>query len=193
MQNHGGYSDSQLFPDQDTVIMTDYPEYRSISQYLSLLRVTDQAFQTLIDYFKQQKEHTIILMFGDHQPVVYSTLHNAQEGQTGALQKKYEVPFILWANYDIPEETVDKISANYLSSYLLKTAGLKGTKYNYYLMELYQKVPVINALFYIDKDNIQHSFSDSTPYSELINEYKFIGYNSALDKKNKLDQYYYLN
>ena len=100
---------------------------------------------------------------------------------------------MLWANYDIPEEDVEQISANYLSSLLLKTAGLEGTRYNDYLMSLYQKVPVITALFYIDKDGQSHDFSEETPYSDLITEYKYVGYNNALDKKNKLDQYFYLN
>lgn len=33
-------------------------------------------------------------------------------------QSRYETPFIIWANYDIPEATVDKMSANYLSTLL---------------------------------------------------------------------------
>ena len=37
-------------------------------QYLTLANETDQAFQMLVDYFSQQEEPTIILMFGDHQP-----------------------------------------------------------------------------------------------------------------------------
>lgn len=193
MQNHGGYSSSQIFSDEDTVRLTYFPNYNSTEQYLSLLRQSDMAFQELIDYFTQQSEHTIILLFGDHQPIVYSYFHEALASQPDAVLKKYQVPFVLWANYDIPEEDVEQISANYLSSLLLKTAGLEGTRYNDYLMSLYQKVPVITALFYIDKDGQSHDFSEETPYSDLITEYKYVGYNNALDKKNKLDQYFYLN
>jgi phosphoglycerol transferase MdoB-like AlkP superfamily enzyme len=193
MQDHGGYSAAQIFSDEETVRLTDYPTYKNVEQYLSLLRESDKAFETLVDYFKTQKEHTIILMFGDHQPVVYSNFHDAIAGQPDAIEKKYQVPFIMWANYDLPKDDVDMISANYLSSYLLKTAGLKGTKYNDYLMEMYQQVPVINALFYIDKDGQLHHFSDATEYKDLITEYKYIGYNDAFDKKNKLNQYYYIN
>ena len=39
-------------------------------QYLTLANETDQAFQMLVDYFSQQEEPAIILMFGDHQPSV---------------------------------------------------------------------------------------------------------------------------
>ncbi|MDD3174543.1 MAG: LTA synthase family protein [Herbinix sp.] len=197
MQNHGGYSDAQLFDDENTVRLTDYQGYSSAEQYLSLLRESDKAFQTLIDYFTKQEEHTIILLFGDHQPVAYSQLHDLLSDQsnltdTKALACKYKVPFILWANYDIVQDDIDQISANYLSSYLLKTAGLPGTAYNQFLMKMYEKIPVINGLFYIDKDNIIHNYSETTAYTDLINQYKYIGYNDALDKKDKWEEFYHL-
>jgi phosphoglycerol transferase MdoB-like AlkP superfamily enzyme len=196
MQNHGGYSGAQLFDDDDTVRLTDYKDCSGTEQYLSLLRQSDKALQMLVEYFKKQKEHTIILLFGDHQPIAYTEIYNklAAKGMTQEeeLSLKYKVPFILWANYDIEEDDINQISANYLSSYLLQTAGLNGTTYNDYLMNLYDEVPVMNALFYIDKDNIFHSYSENTFYSEDITKYKYVGYNNALDKSGRLSKYYYL-
>ncbi len=196
MQNHGGYSSAQLFDDADTVRLLDYAGCSITEQYLSLLRKSDEAYQMLVEYFSQQKEHTIILLFGDHQPIAYSQLYDklSEEGLTEEeeLQMKYKVPFILWANYDITEDDISQISANYLSSYLLKTAGLEETAYNRYLTDLYEEVPVMNALFYIDKDNIMHSYSENTSYSAAITQYKYVGYNNALDKNNRLTKYYYL-
>ncbi|MGB4657716.1 MAG: LTA synthase family protein [Mobilitalea sp.] len=198
MQNHGGYSESQVAAEEETVRFTDLEGYRSVEQYLSLLRKSDQSFQTLVDYFSKQEEHTIILLFGDHQPNVYSEFLDDLMEKDGisemeAYQRKYKVPFLLWANYDIEEDDVDNISANYLSSYLLQTAGLKGTAYNHYLMDLYQEIPVINALFYIDKAGSIHKYGTSSPYLELIQQYKCIGYNNALDKNDKLEEYYYIS
>lgn len=192
MQNHGGYSSTQLFPDAESVKLTDHPRVAKTEQYLSLLRKSDQAFKTLTDYFSQQKEPTIILLYGDHQPAVYADLYNEMADQTKVVQLKYQVPFIMWANYDIPKDDVDKMSANYLSSYLLKTAGLQGTAYNDYLMKLYEEVPVINSQFYIDKEDMFHGFNDTTKDYDLIQEYKSVGYNNALDSKDKLTKYYYL-
>lgn len=196
MQNHGGYSSEQLFSEADTVRLKNYTGCGATEQYLSLLRQSDQAFQMLVDYFEKQKKHTIILMFGDHQPIAYSEVFDrlSAEGlsEVDELSLKYKVPFILWSNYDLKEDGIRQISANYLSSYLLRTAGLKETAYNKYLLDLYDKVPVINALFYIDKDQVFHSFSESTPYTEDITGYRSIGYNNALDHENRLSQYYYL-
>jgi phosphoglycerol transferase MdoB-like AlkP superfamily enzyme len=191
MQNHGGYSGEQLFDEENSVRLTELPGYPKVEQYLSLLRKSDQAFEELVDYFSKQTEPTIILMFGDHQPVVYSDFHNQIESESTEInQRRYMVPFILWANYDINEDDVDKISANYLSSYLLKTAGLPGTAYNNYLLQLYQELPVMNAHFYITKDRECYPYSAVTPYTPLIQEYKAVGYNDALDKDNKLWKYY---
>ena len=41
------------------------------------------------------------------------------------LMNKYRTPFIIWANYDIKEKTIDKMSANYLSAYVMNEAGLE--------------------------------------------------------------------
>ncbi len=195
MQNHGGYSGEQIFDDANTVRLTQLTGYPMVEQYLSLLRQSDLAFQTLIDYFSKIEEPTIILLFGDHQPVVYSDFNNQQEQQLkdGIYQNRYEVPFLIWANYDIKEDDVDSISANYLSSYLLQTAGLKMTAYNEYLLQLRKEIPVINALFYIDKDNQCHRFSEQTPYTGLIQDYRYVGYNSALDKRGRLTDYFQIN
>ena len=193
MQNHGGYSDSQIFDDANTVRLTEETGYPQAEQYLSLLRQSDLAFQTLVDYFSQVDEHTIILIFGDHQPVAFSGIHdqlaqNIDPSITYQEQNKYKVPFLLWANYDIQEDNVDEISANYLSSYLLQTAGLKGTAYNNYLLQLRQEIPVISALFYIDKEGVCHQYSEDNSYSKLLQEYKMVGYNDALDRKEKLKE-----
>ncbi len=192
MQNHGGYSSAQIFSDEDTVRLTDYPGFAYVDQYLSLLRESDKAFETLVAYFKKQDRPVIILLFGDHQPIAYSGLYDIMSPEMKSEHIKYKVPFVIWANYDIEEADIRAMSANYLSSYLLKLAGLKSTAYNRYLMELYKELPVINSLFYITKDYVLYSLSADSPYKELINDYRIVGYNNALDKRNKLEEYYYI-
>ena len=55
--------------------MIIYPGYHSggvestpLSQYLSLVRLSDQALEKLISYFEEADEKTIVVFFGDHQP-----------------------------------------------------------------------------------------------------------------------------
>lgn len=190
MQDHGGYSSEQLFPEGENVKLTNNPGHATAEQYLSLLRKSDEAFRYLTEYFSKQKEPTIILLYGDHQPIAYASFYDEMKNSELENSLKYKVPFILWANYDIPEVTVDKISANYLSSFLLQTAGLKGTTYNDYLMKLYEEIPVINAYFYIDRYGVTHSYSETNEYTGHIMEYKYIGYNDALDRKEKCKEFF---
>jgi phosphoglycerol transferase MdoB-like AlkP superfamily enzyme len=196
MQNHGGYSGAKVFDEAETVRFTELKGYSKVEQYLSLLRESDKAFESLVDYFSKEEEPTILLMFGDHQPVIYSEFLDQLEMEASSTseinQRRYMVPFILWANYDISEDDVDNISANYLSSYLLKTAGLPGTSYNNYLLQLQNEIPVINAHFYLTKEGKYYPLSAESSYSELVQQYKYVGYNNALDKKDKLWDYYRL-
>lgn len=197
MQNHGGYSSDRIFDEKDTVLLKNTDRYPVAEQYLSLLRESDKAFEHLVRYFSKEKEHTVILLFGDHQPVAFSRIHDdinsgSKITELERFRRKYCVPFVLWANYDIPEDDIDQISANYLAAYLLKTVGINGSEYQQYLMNLYEEIPVINALFYIDKYNQIHKFSEMNEFTKVINEYRYVGYNNALDKKNRLKEYYSL-
>ena len=50
----------------------------------------------------------MILMFGDHQPQVATNFYTDRAGRAAPTrqlaQKKQMVPFLIWANYDIPED-----------------------------------------------------------------------------------------
>ena len=91
---------------------------------------SDQAFEYLLDYFSQVEEPTLILLFGDHQPQVATNFYTDVLGtapDTALAQKKQMVPFVLWANYDIPEAQGVELSLNYLSALLMDTANLPMT------------------------------------------------------------------
>lgn len=200
MQNHGGYAQTYNNFPQEVYITSSKNYYPKANQYLSLIKKTDEAFKELIDYFSQQDEPTIICMFGDHQPYIEDNFYEELYGKDlnsltlAEEQKQYITPFVIWANYDIPEEQINMLSANYLSSLLLKTAGLKMTDYNKFLLDLSQEIPVINANGYIDKDGNNYSYSDtSSPYCDLISAYEKIQYNNFFDSTNQQKNLYYLS
>ncbi|WP_105203772.1 LTA synthase family protein [Neobittarella massiliensis] len=190
MQNHGGYNYSDYEP---TVHITK-PEgtYDDAEQYLSLIKESDTAFQELVNYFSQQEEPTIILMFGDHQPKLQTKFFEKLMGKSlddltiEETQKLYEVPFVIWANYDIEEQEIARISTNYLSSLLLKTAGLKLPAYNKFLLNLYKEFPVIDSTGIIDKNGQYYAVGDPGTDNPLLDEYSILQYNNLFDPKNKL-------
>ena len=66
MQNHGSYTDEYF----ENTIIAENGEYPKLNQYLSLIKLADNALEYLLNYFSHQDEHTIIILFGDHQPYV---------------------------------------------------------------------------------------------------------------------------
>lgn len=200
MQNHGGYVGTYTNFPQEVYVTSSEKTYPKTNQYLSLIKKSDEAFKELIDYFSQQDEPTIICMFGDHQPSIedgfYKELYDGKDLNSLSLeeeQRQYITPFYIWANYDIGEQQIDKLSANYLSSLLLKTAGLPMTNYNQFLLDMSTEIPVINANGYIDKDGNNYDLNDSTsPYKNLIDAYEKIQYNNIFDSTNEQKNLFYL-
>jgi phosphoglycerol transferase MdoB-like AlkP superfamily enzyme len=191
MQNHGGYTTQADNFNQNIYVTSSEKEYPKVNQYLSLVKKSDTAFKKLIKYFEKVEEPTVICMFGDHQPNVEPEFISELLGvkslsslTTEQEQKRHITPFFIWANYDIKEKNIKRISANYLSSLVLKTAGVKLTDYNEYLLNLRKTLPVINSVGYIDKEGECYKWSDVSPYTELLSKYEQIQYNGIFDKEN---------
>lgn len=192
MQNHGSYTDENF---QNTVIAED-GQYPKLNQYLSLIKIADESLKELLTYFENQEEHTLIVMFGDHQPYVEDEFYNNILAQNyeditskEAVENKYITPFMIWANYDIDEEkysSITDISTNYLASLILDVANIQKTPYLQFLDEMREEIPIITGNGYMDKDGIYHDFSEETAYTKLIDQYHYLQFNNMFDNSNKL-------
>lgn len=187
MQNHGGYSvDTKL---KYNIKVEDRDDYPQTNQYLSLIRQSDDAIRDLINYFKDYDEKTVILIFGDHMPAIenafYEKLYGQPLNQLGIeeIQKRYVTPFYIWANYDIEEQYVEKISSNYLSTLLVGITGLEGTNYQKYASNLFKEIPVISVFGYIDNEDTYNTYNAINNLKATINQYSIIQYNNLFDKK----------
>lgn len=198
MQNHSSYDQEtgSWFPQVKLKNMKD--SYPLCEQYLSLIKETDTAFSNLISYFKNVKEPTIILMYGDHQPYIEDSFYEEVMGKKLSdltdeeQQKRYITRFVLWANYDIPEGWIDEISVNYLSTLLSQVANLELTDYQKYLNTLYTKMPVITMIGCRDWDGNYFTVDQSTQYSSLLNIYEQASYNKLIDYNNTIKQLFYI-
>jgi hypothetical protein len=170
MQNHGGYTEdyANFTPD----ITAEGKDSAVLNRYLSLLKKTDAALEHLIAYFKEQDEPTILLFFGDHQP------NNAVAKSFSCSDEtlRYQVPYLMWANYDIEEGQNVDTSANYLSSHLLREAGVPLYDYQNFLTELEQAYPILSAA----RIKTGEDASD-----ELLMEYQKIQYYLLFDRKGE--------
>lgn len=150
MQNHGGYG--QEFTNFTPEIYAENIQSDAVSDYLSLMSLTDRALSELIGYFEQEEEETIVVFFGDHQPgdAVAAPIFRANGINPEALtaeqeESRYQVPFLLWANFDVDEKQGIETSANFLALEVLRQAGLPLHGYYGYLETLQRRYPVISA------------------------------------------------
>lgn len=185
MQNHSPYNSDKF---SNNVYLNDFnkEDYSEINQYLSLIKLSDSAFEYLVNYFSNVEEKTIILMFGDHQPGFVNSYPEVFGNQSGSYNEdNYIVPFIIWANYDIEETAINDISMNYLSNVLLDYAGLPKSTFIQFLNKLYDKYPVITDNIIIDASGNAINNSENLNDNSL-KLYEFLQYNLLFDEKNRL-------
>ena len=180
MQNHSSYNDWADYDNFTPDITADGIDSDVLSAYLSLMKLSDQAIEELVQYFSEEEEDTVIVFFGDHQPTdsVINPILKLNGTTSSALSPeeeagRYQVPFFIWANYDIEEESGLNISTNYLASRTLDAAGLPKPGYFSFLTELEKQVPVISANHVSLSDG---TFSAADEQDGLLNEYRTFQY-----------------
>lgn len=139
MQNHGGYTQKY----ENFIADVHAPDLNSaqLDQYLSLMKVSDQEFENLVAYFENKEEKTIIVFFGDHQPsdaVVRPILRWNQKLVMNEEDAwlRYQVPYVIWANYDIEDGTDVDTDISFLAAQVLNRADMPTTAYQNFLLEL---------------------------------------------------------
>jgi hypothetical protein len=130
-------------------------------------------------------------MFGDHQPADYavSAVNQTDTSTLEGAQQQYKVPYVLWANYDIPEKEDDVTSANYLALRVLEAAGIEKTAYQSFLTELEKSVPVITSNMTIDEKGVFHPRNDAS-MAQLLKPYSILQYNDLVDDDHRIDAFF---
>ncbi|MBQ9991072.1 MAG: LTA synthase family protein [Lachnospiraceae bacterium] len=190
MQNHSSYTDA--FDNFTPDITIKGSKSFALSQYLSLLKVSDQEIEELVHYFSQQEEETILLFFGDHQPtdsVVRDIWRlngkNDQALSREELNLRYRVPFFLWANYDIEEKTDISTSPNYLGLLLLEAADLPLSSFHQFLDELQQSYPLISSIEVQDNEG---NSRDVKEVQDKLTDYAILQYYYLMEKGEALEE-----
>ena len=187
VQNHGGYDIKDENFNQEVYLKDNKGKFPQAEQYLSLIHESDRQLEKFIHQLEKKDEKIIVCFFGDHQPKVedefYDMMYGKRQGELTIeeKQKMYITPFMIWANYDIEEQTIEKTSINYLCSLLLKEAGVTLSPYQNYLLELYQKYPVINANGAIDNSGNYFTKEEALKKADIKEYYNLI-YNHVFDK-----------
>lgn len=191
MQNHGGYTYSGDNLVQ-TVQLEGYDqEYPLAEQYLSLINLTDQAMEYLLTALESYTEDTVVVFFGDHYPKIETEFYEELNG--GAFETldqqmlQYTVPFFIWTNYDIPEDTVELTSISYLARYVLECANIELPTYYQMLEDIEEVIPAINAFGYYSLTEGRFLTCDEAAgeEKETLNKYEMLQYNNLFDAGNR--------
>lgn len=194
MQNHGGYEAVyENFLNEVWLTGENFGKYPKTDQYLSLMKVSDEAFAYLLDYFKESSQPTMIVMFGDHQPGVEDEFYDQIAGRPSSQVQDperlmwYQTPFVIWTNYPQPSRNMERLGAVYLSAHVLSLANLEMTPYHRFLLRMSESLPVIHPIGVYQQDGTYYSWaeaeSESCPYQDLVLKYESMVFNHSLDSR----------
>ncbi len=180
IQNHADYYDQVDTPIKiEKVGSTPASEVGYIQDaevYINLMKISDDAFRSLVQYFEGVEEPIIICMFGDHQPILTGGFYNAMFADSGLTeqeieQQKHITPYVIWANYDAEFEEYGDMSANYLGATLLECAGAELPDYYKFLLQMQKDYPIISRW------NLE-----GMKQEEKLLQYQMLEYNRLVDK-----------
>ena len=130
VQGHGGYTlGTNDFVPADEPFVDGDPEtdeyYGELEYYAEQVSDMDGFISSLIAGLEGGDEKTVVVLYGDHLP----DLNAIDEGVAAGL---YESEYVIWSNFDLPQEDAD-LPAYRLFSYTLEQLGMNPglmTKYH---------------------------------------------------------------
>lgn len=184
MQNHGSYDDGRY---EDSPIRAEgdlTPEARQLLEtYVQGAYDADRSLQMLIDHFEQTGEPTAIVFFGDHLPMLGLDYDVYKQGgfigdQAWSLEewkKMYSVPFVIWSNLDLPQETIPMMSDSFLGAYVLDKLGLELPANFDFALDVFRQYPGLLSNLVVDAGQQLHTAVPEAG-QPLIDQYRELQY-----------------
>ena len=189
-QNHGPYSDEKHSDTQYLVKKDNYDDsnYNIMNNYMAGIYETDAAFKKLFDYFRDEEEPVLIVIFGDHNPwlgtgnSVYEMLDiNLNLEDIEGFKNYYQTPYIIWGNNGTKEALGKDLTGesrtvgpNFLMSEIFEHLDWKGDEYMQYITGMKEKFDVNHMLYF--KENGEFTSELSEESKKVWQEFKNIEY-----------------
>ncbi|WP_134685021.1 LTA synthase family protein [Brevibacillus migulae] len=145
MQSHGPYDDQNLEISNHVSGSLSESGKKILGTYATHLEDTDRMLKTLIDEFKARKEPTVIVMYGDHFPMLGSDYQVYRESsfitdiyKQDDFKKMHQTPLVVWDNIGLKKEDVH-MQLPFLGAFLVDRLGLDGNATTHLLMQAYDK------------------------------------------------------
>ncbi len=152
MENHKPYDDRNIdykLNTGDKVLTNE--QLLELKNHTQGVKDANLMLKSLIEYFNDKEDPTIIVMYGDHQPSLSAPDQCSDANK--ALIDRYSTPYCIWTNYSVSFEHKDIIGSSFLSSYVLKYAGIEVPDYFKMLYSASQEIKGYNPYFTLDNNN----------------------------------------
>lgn len=196
MQNHGDY-EKQRYAWYDIEVTSETlsgSELSGIRDFTQGVKDADEMFEQLTEYFGNVERPVVIMMYGDHLPLLGNEGSTYVNGgmikEPGALDYKkheelFKTPYIIWSNYDLsPEYDISEItSPQRLAMLTMRIANFKSVPWYYFLFdEFYEKYPVYSQ-FTIKNSEYETVDNISGEDWPMTFAYKLVQYDLIYGKK----------
>lgn len=165
MGTHGPFTYPHLLGEKlDVVTTLTQRSHNTVKTYINACTRLDAALRRLIGHFSQDKRKTLIVMFGDHLPMLGDVMSTYKEvGYIAPNEEKslkmYQTPVVAWANYDLPKIAPPQ-KAHYMIPFVLRLAGAK--------LDYYSR--------FIEAMALKSATADNAELDEIKNDFAMIQY-----------------
>ncbi|MGV2939752.1 LTA synthase family protein [Mesobacillus sp. LC4] len=131
VSSHGPYDDIRYDPlpsCKNTPQLTKVPQY-VLDLYCQVLKETDDSIRVLIEGVKELDEPTMVVIYGDHLPMLgydYAVYREADYFKSIHAYEDYlklqTTPLLVWDNYSEGKKEDLRMTPNFLGSYILSHA-----------------------------------------------------------------------
>lgn len=193
MQNHGSYNPDRYGSSQEIHVKSSLlnSENRPILEtYAQGVKDANSALVRITDYFRNKKDPTIIIFFGDHLPSFgdnYSVYRDTGYiSKTGVSDEDYlklhSVPFLIWNNTSQKNIDLGAMNSFYMAPTILGAAQMPMNEYLSYLYANKDKAKACLLAKCIQKDG-GLAVSGGESYMDFVNSKQIMQYYYMFDKK----------
>lgn len=201
MQNHSGYDQGNIDPDQLRDYETGYLGQAvdaQLNEYLACIDASDRDLAWFIEQLRALDRPVVLVFFGDHQPNIGMSINDAlYTGEDDATHaaRAYQTNYMVWANYDVAATDgmrLEQASTSTLGAIMADAVGAPLTTYQKAALGARLEMPAINLFAYQDNQGFWHnSLADEGPETPMPSE-AIYAYERANDAFKKLSHVQYL-
>lgn len=177
MQNHYPFETDRFSSHDIKITTTLSADNKNIIQtYTDGINLSDKAYQTLKSEIAKSNRPTIIILYGDHLPLLNPGLGLYQDAKydTSDQTKMHSTPIAMWSNYPVKLQPKSYLSPSFLGLEILDLAKIKPKNQFSYLKSISLTDTVLHS-------NLKPKF---TP--QQLNDYELIQYDLIYGKQYSL-------